>query len=232
VTGASGGRVLQDQLITRIEAAALPFQVSAGEVDRLALYLQILSKWNRRINLTSLSLDEFPAKTIDRLIVEPLVAATFVGDQAASWFDLGSGGGSPAIPLKIVRPALVLTMVESRSKKASFLREAIRELGLERTAIEESRIEELPKALEKTAELITVRAVKLDAPIDAAIRQLLHRHGRLLWFGNTATAERESDQQSSTSFAGHSSSTDSEFDVVNRCALPADGGELIVLEKL
>ena len=53
----------------------------------------------------------------------------------ALWFDIGSGGGSPAIPLKLARPTLPLPMVESKTRKAVFLREAVRALGLARREV-------------------------------------------------------------------------------------------------
>lgn len=199
-------------LIDRIQAADLHLEVSSAAFVQLSLYYELLSKWNQRINLTALPLDGFPARTLDKLLVEPLAAAAFVDNDPADWLDLGSGGGSPALPLKIVRPALSLTMVEARSKKASFLREAVRELALEGASVEESRIEELPTR--QSVDLITVRALKLDAPIVAAIHRLLRSEGRLLTFGGDASVEILPD-----------------FRVVNRCALPADVGELIVHEK-
>ena len=55
--------------------------------------------------------------------------------------DLGSGGGSPAIPLKIARQALKLTMIESKERKSMFLREAIRTLGLADSSVENDRFE-------------------------------------------------------------------------------------------
>ncbi len=57
--------------------------------------------------------------------------------------DVGSGGGSPAIPLKLAVPRLRLTMVEAKARKSAFLREAVRHLGLEQRSVETARYEEL-----------------------------------------------------------------------------------------
>jgi hypothetical protein len=75
-----------------------------------------------------------------------------------------SGGGSPAIPLKLVEPALDLTLVESKARKAALLREVVRELGLIRTSVETSRFEELASRTraEASAGLLTIRAVRLE----------------------------------------------------------------------
>ena len=107
-------------------------------------YFGLLDRWNAKINLTALPLRPPTDETFDRLFVEPLAAARFLPDESAMWLDLGSGGGSPAIPLNVVRPRLKLTMVESKVRKAAFLREAVRVLKLGNAAVENSRIELLP----------------------------------------------------------------------------------------
>src|ERR1700681_1711373 len=118
----------RDRLLSRATQARLT--VAASEIDQLEAYYHLLSRWNRTINLTALSLEPLCDDTVDRLLIEPLAVAFHVPDSRAGWFDLGSGGGSPAIPLKIVRPLLGLTMVEARARKAAFLREVIRDLAL------------------------------------------------------------------------------------------------------
>ena len=95
--------------------------------DSLTAYYELLARWNRKINLTSLdNLDE----AIDRLILEPIAASRYLPASAKLLMDVGSGGGSPAIPFKLAVPRLRLTMVEAKARKSAFLREAIRHLGL------------------------------------------------------------------------------------------------------
>src|SRR5207302_49744 len=98
------------------------------------------------------------------------------------WMDVGSGGGSPAIPLKIAHPSARLTMVESRSRKAAFLREVSRQLELSDTSVENERVEALADRSPEAAELITVRAVRLDAELTRVLRGLLQPSGRLAMF--------------------------------------------------
>src|SRR5207302_1163702 len=117
----------------RTRAARADLSIDGREIAALEAYFRLLARWNATINLTALPLAEPTNETFDRLFVEPLTAAPFVLDAGQVWFDLGSGGGSPALPLKIARPSLRLTMVESKSRKAAFLREATRQLGLEST---------------------------------------------------------------------------------------------------
>ena len=118
----------RDRLGRRARRAGVSLPTAA--VEALEVYFRLLSKWNTKINLTALPLAQPTEETFDRLLIEPLAAARNVKDGPTCWVDLGSGGGSPAIPLKIVKPSLKLTMVESKVRKAAFLREAIRTIGL------------------------------------------------------------------------------------------------------
>jgi 16S rRNA (guanine527-N7)-methyltransferase len=158
---------------------ALPFEV----VAQLEGYFRLLSRWNAKINLTALPLDFPTDDTFDRLLVEPLVAARYVTDSPLLWFDLGSGGGSPATPLKILRTKARLTMVESRGRKAAFLREVIRGLQLPAARVENARFENLTQEGSEGAQLVTIRAVRSDRSLIGAAARLLGREGRVLWFG-------------------------------------------------
>src|SRR5258706_7726364 len=96
--------------------------VAAPAQQQFEEYFRLLAHWNAKINLTALPLDSPTDETYDRLLVEPLSAGRFVPDSPLTWFDLGSGGGSPAIPLKILLTRLKLTMVEAKALKSPFLR--------------------------------------------------------------------------------------------------------------
>ena len=158
--------------------------LTAPVVDRLEAYYRLLARWNTKVNLTALRLEELSDPAVDRLLVEPLAGARFVVDSPLVWFDLGSGGGSHAIPLKIVRPAARITMVESKVRKAAFLREAVRTLGLEHASVENARFEDIAARVSTTgtAELVTVRAVKTDKVLFRASRALIREGGRLILF--------------------------------------------------
>jgi len=157
--------------------------VSESESADLARYFELLSKWNRKINLTALSLDPLSDEALDRLFVEPIRAVQTISDADIEWLDLGSGGGSPAIPIKIVRPHMRLTMVESRGRKAAFLTEVIRELRLSEAKVENIRFEDLHTSAE-SVDLITVRAVRTDEAVLELCRRLLKPTGRALMFGS------------------------------------------------
>jgi 16S rRNA (guanine527-N7)-methyltransferase len=174
-----------ERLNKRLRAAATPAAELTPEIAaQLFSYYQLLARWNATINLTSLPLDGWDDQAIDRLLIEPLQASRYVPESAISWFDIGSGGGSPAIPLKILRPAAQLTMVESKSRKAAFLREAVRELHLPGAVVETERFEDLASrpGMRGVAQLVTVRAVRVDAAVFGGAAALLAQSGALFLF--------------------------------------------------
>ena len=173
----------RDRLARRTRRAKAP--ITLGMLEPLEAYFRLLAQWNAKINLTALPLDPPTDETFDRLLVEPLAAARQIATHAPGiWVDLGSGGGSPAFPIRIARPALRLTMIESRERKAAFLREAVRVLGLSDASVETERFELLAAnpAYQRTADLVTVRAVKADAMLFETAGQMLKAGGRLLMF--------------------------------------------------
>ncbi len=148
--------------------------------DGLLAYLELLTLWNRKINLTAL---DDPDAAIDRLLIEPLLAARHIED-GSSVIDIGSGGGSPAIPLKIALPRLRLWMVESKTRKSAFLREGIRQLDLRETFVETNRYEELliSPALHESMDVVTIRAVKVEAATLLSLQAFLKPGGQILLF--------------------------------------------------
>jgi 16S rRNA (guanine527-N7)-methyltransferase len=175
--------VFRELLKQRAEASHLSLNPLLEE--KLSAYFQLLTHWNSRINLTSLPLAPPTPQSVDRLIIEPLAAAPLVSPSVSVWFDLGSGGGSPAIPLQLARPARKLIMVESRERKAAFLRQVIREVPIDGSEVQVSRIESVAAESHNAgvADLITVRAVRLEASLITWIQTLLRFGGQAILFG-------------------------------------------------
>jgi 16S rRNA (guanine527-N7)-methyltransferase len=180
-------RELRDRLRRRAKRAGL--DLSPELAERLERYYALLSKWNAKINLTSFRLE--PAgqdEAVDRLLIEPVVAARHVPPDATTVIDIGSGGGSPAIPLTLASPRLHLRMVESKTRKAVFLREALRELDLGRGQVETSRFEELltRPELHEGLDLLTVRAVRVEPRTLMSLQAFLKPGGQLFLFRGPA----------------------------------------------
>ncbi len=176
--------------LIRARAGACGVSVADDLVARLGAYLDLLARWNRRINLTSFDLDTPADAAIDRLVVEPLQAVRFVRDDDRLAVDIGSGGGSPAIPVVLACPWLQMTLVEVRARKAAFLREAVRALDLSGARVEAIAFESLTadSSLVAQVDIVTMRAVRADREIWTAIDTLLAPTGRVLWFGGDPAA--------------------------------------------
>jgi 16S rRNA (guanine527-N7)-methyltransferase len=167
-------------LTARLAAAGI--SATDEQLWKLASYFRLLARWNSRVNLTGFDLNEPSPAAVDRLLFEPLVAATFVSRPISSLIDVGSGGGSPAIPMAIALGNLDLTLVEARSKKAVFLREALRELGIESARVVASRHEEVVQTHRQLYAALTARAVRLDRPMIEGLSSLVRPGGRLYLF--------------------------------------------------
>ena len=149
------------------------FQLSAGQLSSVQTYLELLLKWNSKINLTAI---REPKEIITRHFGESFFAARHSPiqfDQTA--IDIGSGAGFPGLPLKIWHDELKLSLVESNQRKATFLREAVRALRLANVDVLTSRAEEL----RVQADLVTLRAVETFDRILSATRNLTKPGGRI-----------------------------------------------------
>jgi 16S rRNA (guanine527-N7)-methyltransferase len=136
----------------------LPFPALASQqLRQLTTYTRLLLEWNQRINLISPN-DE--GRIAERHILESLAAcAVWDFPQESPVLDLGSGGGFPGIPLKIMRPDMAMTLLESRQKKALFLNTVVRELQLENCRVVNARAEELTQAAGEKFSIVIARAV-------------------------------------------------------------------------
>jgi len=84
-------------------------------------------RWNSRLNLTAIRDEE---GILSRHFVESIACARAVPAGVTSFLDFGSGAGFPGLPVALCRPEISVTLAESQSKKAAFLQEAVRMLGL------------------------------------------------------------------------------------------------------
>ena len=190
--------------------------LEGGRWKRLGEYVALLFQWNERMNLTAL---DGGGRGLGRLVIEPLLAARHVPPGAATMLDVGSGGGSPAIPMKIARPEPRLRMVESRARKAAFLRHAVRELALSGVEVENCRYEALAErpGMRDAHDVITVRGVRVDDAVDG-LRGLLKPEGRVLMFRSAGRSGSETGAKGAS--AGET-----------RVPLGETGSELVVVRK-
>src|SRR5271165_5244720 len=170
-----------------------PAALSPSQLQSISTYIDILLRWNARINLTAI---RDPEEIVARHFGESLFAARhlFPGGRAAlqgcvtgagglgalapvgSVADLGSGAGFPGIPIKLWAPDISLTLIESNQKKATFLREIARALTLTDINIQTARAETLPP---HTFDTVTLRAVERLPEVLPVAATLLAPSGRL-----------------------------------------------------
>lgn len=176
-------RRLRERIARRAKSVGLDIQPTL--IDGLEAYFLELARWNRKINLTAFQIDDDGSdEAVDRLLIEPVLAARFIPANAKSLIDIGSGGGSPAVPMKLARPDLALTMVEVKVRKSVFLRQVSRLLQLTKTEVENTRFEELlaRPTLHENLDVVSIRAVRLDTSTLMGIQAFLKPGGHLLNF--------------------------------------------------
>ena len=173
---------LQARLVGRAKRARLDLPSLLAE--RLALYFELLQRWNKQMNLTNLDDRD---SGLDRLIIEPLLAARHLKNLRARVVDIGSGGGSPAIPLRLAMEGGSMLMVESKTRKAAFLREVVRQLELEKVDVATARYEELltREELHEAFDALTLRAVRIEERVLRGIQAFVRPEGELLLFRGT-----------------------------------------------
>ena len=180
---------------SRISKLLSPFtsrSLSAGQLQQVSTYLDLLLRWNERMNLTAVRDEEhivtrhfgeslfaathlFPTVAL----LDPQEQATDPAPQASSGaphvIDIGSGAGFPGLPIKIWAPHIQLTLIESNHKKVAFLREVARAITLTNIDVFAGRAEDFPS----TADVVTLRSVEnFDSILPVALR-LLSPGGRL-----------------------------------------------------
>ncbi len=139
---------------------------------RLLDYLALLLQWNQAYNLTAI---RDPAQMLSLHLLDSLSIAPFVHGRIA---DIGTGPGLPGIPLALNDPKLQVSLVETVGKKARFLREAVRHLGLKQVTVHACRAEDVPESGQH--DLLVARALDTLAGILSLGGHLLKPGGRLL----------------------------------------------------
>ena len=162
--------------------------LSAQQLQQVQKYLELLLRWNARVNLTAV---RDPAGMLTRHFGESFFLASCVLDTSTprDLIDVGSGAGFPGLPMKIFAPALQVTLIESNNKKATFLKEVIRTLTLTNIDVFADRAERFGRE----ADLIIMRAVEKFEEVLPRAAALVRKGGRLglLIGGTQANRARE-----------------------------------------
>src|SRR5712664_3811439 len=165
-----------------IRRALAEFQLPAydEQVLQIQQYIKILLTWNEKISLTAI---RDPLEILYRHFCESMYAAEAIPVQGGRLADVGSGGGFPGLPLKIIRPDLQVFLVECNIKKVTFLAEVIRELGLKGAQVLARRYEELGEEVAPLDYVCSRALGEFPAFLEWASSQQIAAKQVILWIG-------------------------------------------------
>jgi 16S rRNA (guanine527-N7)-methyltransferase len=143
------------------------------QVLQIQQYIKILLAWNDKVNLTAI---RDPLEILYRHFCECMFAGISVPLEKGRLADAGTGAGFPGLPLKILRPGLQVFLIESNLKKATFLTEVIRELGLRGAQVLVRRYEELGEEI---------------APLDYVCSRALGEYSKFLEWAHSGALATE-----------------------------------------
>jgi 16S rRNA (guanine527-N7)-methyltransferase len=179
--------------------------------QRFEALFSLFLRWSARINLTAIRNEE---GILSRHFVESIACARALSAGISSLLDFGSGAGFPGLPIALCRPEIAVTLAESQGKKAAFLREAVRVLGIS-AKVHSGRAEDLRTVFD----CVILRAVdKMDRAVQSAV-QLVRPGGWLALMTTTAA------------LPALKSSAGAEFSWSAAPLLPSDDDRLLALGK-
>lgn len=160
--------------------AEFHISVNSEQVIQIQQYMDVLLRWNDKMNLTAI---RDPLEILYRHFCESMFGAVVLSVEKCRLADVGSGGGFPGIPMKIIRPEMDLYLIESNMKKATFLTEVVRELNLTGVRVLVSRYEELSEEV-APLDIICSRAVGEFGPfLEWASSPVIGAQKVGLWIG-------------------------------------------------
>jgi 16S rRNA (guanine527-N7)-methyltransferase len=166
-------------------------QLTGPDLVNISTYIDILTKWNARINLTAIREED---EIVTRHFGESLFAASHLfpepgalseNNPAPTLADVGTGAGLPGLPIKLWAPQVSLTLIESNHKKATFLREVTRCLTLTNVNVQNARA----ATVQEKFDFVTLRAVERFGNILPISSNLVAPSGRLVLLISTAQVQ-------------------------------------------
>ena len=161
--------------------AGIGIRASREQMDQFRAHFELLLRWNSRMNLTAI---REPREILRRHFVESAFLTRVLRLGKGTLVDVGSGAGFPGIPVKVLSPETRVVLVEATQKKAAFLKEVARELGVGGWRLGDG-LEVMAARVEETdlrADWLTMRAVKLTPQLLKALARVLVPRGTLALF--------------------------------------------------
>ena len=161
--------------VLETELYRFQLDLSLKQKSALARYCDELARWNKKINLTGLQ----GAEMVRRLVVEP----AWIGSQlkfTGTLADIGSGNGSPAIPLHVVSNVRETHLIEARAKRAAFLRHVVNCLELDGVTVHRNRLEDIGLEL-RNVDWVTLQGVALTPELLDSMKPISSPTTRVVW---------------------------------------------------
>lgn len=176
-------------------AEAFGVNLEEEHLHRFALHAEELLKWNRKINITAIT---DPAAVAVKHFLDSLAPARLI-PRGAVVLDVGSGGGFPGIPLKVLGPGLHVRLVDASGKRVSFMKQVIRKLGLSHIDALHERAERLCQndAFFHAFDVIVSRAFSDLSAFVALSLPLLKRDGAIVAFKGKPDPQEMADAKQS-----------------------------------
>ena len=159
-------------------AKKLDIEIDKRKTEKFAIHAIELMKWNQKTNLTAIT---DPFEIAVKHFLDSIVPVKIIPSNA-SLLDIGTGGGFPGIPLKIILPSLSVTMIDASRKKVSFLKHIIRTLELKNTDALHIRAEAFANkpGVAKTFDVIISRALSSMTSFAMTALPFLNKEGAII----------------------------------------------------
>jgi 16S rRNA (guanine527-N7)-methyltransferase len=162
--------------------AEVGIRASPQQLEQFRAHFDLLIRWNARTNLTAV---RDPHDILRRHFAESAYLTRVMPLGPGTLVDIGSGGGFPGIPVKILSPETRVVLVEAVQKKAAFLKEVARSVGLAGLEVFPGRFEDMK---DLAADWLTMRAVKLDGQLLGAVKRCVPRGTCAVFLGESDAA--------------------------------------------
>lgn len=171
------------------------------QIEQFYQYMKLLLSWNEKMNLTAITK---PEEIIVKHFIDSITIAKYI-DRNKNLIDIGTGAGFPGIPLKIIRPDIQITLLDSLAKRVQFLEEVIKQLELEKIEAIHFRVEEFgkDKKYREQFDYATSRAVANLSTLSEYLLPLVKIDGKCICMkGSTVKEEIEQSQKAITLLGG------------------------------
>lgn len=168
-------------------AKELQVDMNHDQAVQFSRYAQILQQWNKKINLTSIT---DPTEIAVKHFLDSVAPSACIPQQGIL-LDIGTGGGFPGVPLKILRPRQSMVLIDGVRKKINFVKQVLRELHLDNIEAIQARAEDLSRHHRKTKQFFDIIVSRALADVDVLLKlaaPLLKPEGRLVVYKGSQTA--------------------------------------------